>query len=84
MGVVNLEKDTRIESKINIHEFAHRLQQLDIESIPPELRAIAVLRQITRIAAGEARSPVDQRRLIANYLEAAKNEETRQLCNKNP
>lgn len=82
MSVINLEHDTRIESNININEFAHYMQQLDLSSIPPERRAIATLKHITRIAAAEARSPIDQRRLISNYLEAAKNEENRQLCSK--
>ena len=74
MGVVNIQHDTQIETHMSITDFAKGIHQLDLSEIPEEKRGIAVLRHMARIAASEAASPVDQRRLLGQYIEAVKND----------
>lgn len=74
MGVINIQHDTQINTHMSVHEFAQKLHQLDLENIPPEKRGIAVLRHLTRMASSEAANPVDQRRILSNYLAASKND----------
>ncbi len=74
MGVINIQHDTQINTHMSVQEFAQKFHQLDLESIPEHQRGIAVLRHLTRMAASEAANPVDQRRLLSNYLAASKND----------
>ena len=48
----------KLESSIDIHEFAHAMKALDLSNIPPQNRAAATMDHLARIMAMTALDPV--------------------------